>query len=184
MLTWLNAWGTKIPKAQFPDIRNRLREWHEHNGNLFPPSDLSLLEAEDADLDLGGDLFDSLKTIMRGNDAGDARLKIVETASAKILFALRPRLFPAWDDRMRKKPLRGGPKYDGTGASYSRFAKDVRCELRQTAKLCSQLSFDIDDLPARLGRPAYTTPAQLMIELYLVAITRGANPPPFALIRL
>jgi hypothetical protein len=87
-------------------------------------------------------------------------------------------LAPAWDDAIRKNHLRGGRNYDGAEASYVRFARDVRQDLRDTDDLCAALGFGLEDMPAKLGRPTHTTAAQLMIEYYFVTITKNAGPPP------
>jgi len=176
LLRWLNRWGARIPGAHFSEARKRLPDWYGSDQGSLPDDGVSLVEASDADLAPCADLYDDLISIMDGHAERKSWVKIGPTAVSKILFALRPHLFPAWDSAMRETHLRGGQAYDGSGASYARFVREVQGELQETAKLCPQLQIQLDDLPVRLGRSPYTTPAQLMIEYYFVVITKKARP--------
>ena len=94
------------------------------------------------------------------------------TATAKTLFALKPRTFPAWDGPMRKAFL-----HDGTGESYTEFVKDIHRKIVETESYCRSQGFNLEELPAKLGRPAYTTVGQLIIEYYWITVTRGVSLP-------
>jgi hypothetical protein len=179
-VVWLNRWKCRLPEHGHHEVKARLHAWYALNEAQLPSPDAALVDAPDSDLERCGELYESLIKTMRRRGTDDVSLKFKWTAASKTLFALLPQLAPAWDQAMRDQHLRGGEKYDGGGASYARFAKDVRTELQSTARLCERQGFALDELPQRLGRPDQTTAAQLMIEYYFVVITKGAGPPPLA----
>jgi hypothetical protein len=81
------------------------------------------------------------------------------TATSKTLFALMPHTLFAWDGPMRKAFV-----HAGDGESYAQFVKDFHCKTAETAQYCGSRGFNLQELPAKLGRPAYTTVGQLIIE--------------------
>jgi hypothetical protein len=178
LVVWLNKWKCRLPEHGHEEVKKRLREWYADNEAQMPSSEIVLANAEDNDLERCGELYESLIESMKRRGTDDAKLKFKWTAASKTLFALRPKLAPPWDQAMRDHHLRRGESYDGGGPSYVRFAKDVQGELQRTGELCVEQGFALKDLPQRLGRPAHTTAAQLMIEYYFVVITKGAGPPP------
>ena len=94
------------------------------------------------------------------------------TATAKSLFVLWPQTFPAWDG-----PMRSAFGYDGSGASYAAFVSDIHAKIAETEALCETRRVDLWALPAKIGRPAYTTVAQLVVEYYWITVTRGVSLP-------
>lgn len=183
LLAWLNSWGCRIAARDLPAVSKRLATWHRDatERNLLPERAARLNEVDNAYLETRGkefaDLFDSLINVMRKGRRRGHSLRFGPTATAKTLFALRPYFFPAWDQAMRDLHLRSGEAYDGSGESYVRFLKDVRLELRATARLCKKPIPSLDGLPKALDRPAYTTPVQLMAEYYWVFLTKRVHLP-------
>lgn len=92
------------------------------------------------------------------------------TATSKTLFVLRPQLFPAWDAAIRDKL-----GYRGDAESYAQFVEYVHERIAALDRLATQSGFPLARLPKMLGRPDYTTPAQLVGEYYWITITRGVS---------
>lgn len=117
------------------------------------------------------DQFEKLFDQLSGLRAQDGGRRFGPTAASKTLFALRPHAFVAWDAAIRQ-----GFEGDGSGASYVRFLKGVRHQLRAIAEQCSRQGVDPDDLTKRLGRPDSTAP-QFIGEYYWITVTRMVEPP-------
>ena len=176
LLKFLNDWG----------CRNLATEWHwlasEELDRWFGGAQdvLRLLDGSRADLDVTrlGDLarvFDSLSTRIASKRTRKGRVVPVSfgpTATSKSLFALMPHALPAWDEPMRK-----AFGYDGDGESYVEFVKDIHRKIVETEQYCESRGVDLEDSPAKLGRPAYTTVVQLTIEYYWITVTRGVSLP-------
>jgi hypothetical protein len=175
LLQFLNDWG----------CRNLATEWHEMaldaldswysgaHGQLRRVGDSVRIDGGDVD-GLAG-VFDSLSKRIAAKKTRKGQKLLVSfgpTATSKSLFALRPHALPAWDGPMRK-----AFGYDDGGDSYVQFAKDVHGKIAETGQWCRERGFDLYDLPAKLGRPAYTTVAQLIIEYYWITGTRGVSLP-------
>ena len=62
--------------------------------------------------------------------------------------------------------------YAGDGRSYLEFVNDVHRKIEETKQHSGSLGFNLEDLPAKPWRPAYTTAAQLTIEYYWITVTR------------
>jgi len=116
------------------------------------------------------DVFNELSTSIAARKMRKGREMLVSygpTAAAKTLFILRPGLFPAWDG-----PIRSELGYQGDGESYAQFTTDVHAKIAESAECCKQGGFVFESLPEVLGRPAYTTLAQLVIDYYWITLTR------------
>lgn len=119
------------------------------------------------------ELFDRVSSLpAREGDRNGRRFPISfgPTAASKTLFALRPRVFLAWDEAIRQKFAA-----DGSGASYIGFLKGVRDQLREIAEECSRHGIDLENVPKTLGRPE-STAAQLIGEYYWITVTRKLKP--------
>ncbi len=93
------------------------------------------------------------------------------TASAKVLFALRPTAFPPWDDAIRKHF-----GYDGGEDSYRKFLDRVRQELGELVKDAGRLGVKPRDIPRQVGRVNSSLP-KLVDEYHWVTVTRKLKPP-------
>jgi hypothetical protein len=92
-----------------------------------------------------------------------------DTAAAKTLFVLRPRVFPPWDDPIR---LAFGWQTGG-GAAYAEFLRLTAEALRELAE---RLSTEVSELPSHLGRSP-SSPPKLVDEYLWVRVTRELEPP-------
>jgi hypothetical protein len=68
------------------------------------------------------------------------------TGAAKILFALMPNLFIAWDGA-----IRDANECDGSPSSYISFLKKVKVQIIQLEEYCKKAGFQLDQLPTKLG---------------------------------
>jgi hypothetical protein len=88
-----------------------------------------------------------------------------DTAAAKLLFALRPQVFPPWDESIRLAFGRPG------GADA--YARLLRLSAAALDGLAARLAVGVSDLPESLGRPG-SSPPKLVDEFLFVRITRGS----------
>ena len=71
----------------------------------------------------------------------------------------------------------------GDGESCAEFVKHIHCKIAETPQSCGSRGFDLEELPAKLGRPAYTTVGRLIIEYYLITTTRRVSLPSKSTVR-
>jgi hypothetical protein len=90
------------------------------------------------------------------------------TGTAKTLFALRPNVFPPWDDPIR---MRLGFGSDGT--SFQRYLTEVASTLRA---LAAEAAVPVAALPQLVERPN-SSPPKLVDEYNWVVRTRRCPPP-------
>jgi len=176
LLQFLNDWG----------CRNLAKAWHQRASTALEKWCSSTWGCLDLFRDSLDD-FDSMRLrdiarafdLLSGSNAAEKTRQGVElqvsfgpTATSKSLFALMPNTLPAWDGPMRK-----AFDYDDDGASYAQFVEDVHGKIAETDQCCRERGLELVDLPAKLGRPAYTTVAQLVVEYYWITVTRGVSLP-------
>lgn len=176
LLKFLNDWGCRpLAKDWHWLASQKLEHWYRG-----AQDQLRLLDGPLADLDVRrlGDLakvFNSLSrrtAAKRTRNGRVVRVSFGPTATSKSLFALMPRTLPAWDE-----PMREAFGCDNDGASYVEFVKDIQRKIVETEQCCRSQGFTLEDFPARLGRPAYTSVVQLIIEYYWITITREVSLP-------
>jgi len=177
LLKFLNDWGCRnLAKKWHGLASDVLAGWYADAKVKLRLFDGSLAELDEAHLNDLVDVFDSLSTQIASKPtkkSGQVDVSFGPTATSKTLFALNPHILPAWDGRIRKKS-----GCDGSGTSYSEFAKHIHRKIRETEKSFATQGFNLAELPTKLGRPeGYTTVAQLMIEYYWITMTRGVQLP-------
>jgi hypothetical protein len=174
LLKFLNAWGCRNLALDWHWLAlEQLESWYgdcrESLDALADPG-LTLDRALRQDLvDVFNDL--SARIIAKKSRKGaEVQVSFGPTATSKTLFVLRPSLFPAWDG-----PIRDKLRYCGDGDSYVEFLENVHDRIDECTGLSKPAGLDLDDLPGILGRPDYTTLAQLIVEYYWITITRGVS---------
>ncbi len=170
MLKWLNQWQCRqFSLACHHTASAELLAWYDESFALLPSRDLQLWQIESAEIEAFIPLFDALAKKQASTRTQGDRTSLVTfgpTAAAKILFALRPRVFVAWDE-----PIRHELRHDGSGRSYVTFLLDIRRHLLDLRPQARQFGLELEDLPVALGRPR-STPAQLLDEYYWATKTR------------
>ncbi len=170
LFTWLNSWGCRIAAKSEARVKSCFREWYARNGDRLLGRNVDLAEASDGDLRDVADLYGSLVGDMR-RAAAKRSLRFGPTAVSKTLFALRPRLLPAWDSAIREALVDG----EDSGEAYVRYVCRVRRDIRGIARRGAELG--LTRLPAVLCPSRQATMAQLMGEYYWVTVTRGVQIP-------
>jgi hypothetical protein len=169
LISWLRSWGNRhLRRADTALTSEALRGWWEEWGSRLPRDQDTLTGLDDAELLLAGESFDDLRArpaARRSVKNTDLDVSFGETAAAKALYALRPRVFPPWDE-----PIRRAFGRPGGAAAYVRL---LRLSAAALTGLAGRLNVPVDELPALLGRPA-ATPPRLVDELLLVRVPRGS----------
>jgi hypothetical protein len=168
LINWLRSWGNRhLRRADTALTSEALRGWWEEWGSRLPRDQDSLTGLDDAGMLLAGQSYDDLRArpaARRSVKDTDLDVSFGDTAAAKALYALRPRVFPPWDE-----PIRRAFGRPGGGAAYVRL---LRLSAAALTGLAGRLHVPVADLPALLGRPA-ATPPRLVDELLLVRVPRG-----------
>ena len=167
-ITWLRAWGCRhLRRADTTRTSEALRTWWNDWGARLPGEHETLTGLGEAELVLAGQAYDALRTApaahrtVRGHELDVA---FGDTATAKLMFALRPQVFPPWDEAIRL--AFGRPS---GGAAYVRM---LRLSAAALDGLARRLSVPVGDLPEVLGRPG-SSPPKLIDEYLLIKITKG-----------
>jgi hypothetical protein len=175
MLKWLNQWQCRQFDLAYHDLAAaELLAWFETEGPELPERGVHLWQLPPSRIEEYSALFDSLsarKASIRANAGRSSTVTFGPTAAAKILFALRPRFFVAWDE-----PIRKGLCHNGSGDSYVAFLLRLREDLLDLQLQCQAFGLELVDLPQALERPN-STPAQLLDEYYWATLTRGVRAP-------
>ncbi len=175
LLTWLNEWGCRhLAVNQHEVAAASIRDWHKQKALLLPPTLTPLWELDDQELKNAATAYESLR---RRDGAARTKTKtgqmasIGPTAASKVLFALRPRGLPPWDEKMRKA------LHLSAGASgYLGFLKMMRVKACALGEQCRKNGFDITCLPEQLQRNASTV-VDLLNEHMWVTVSAGVSLP-------
>ncbi len=111
---------------------------------------------------------------LRARTSGKYSVTYGPTGAAKVLFALRPRLVPPWDD-----PIRDHFNADGSADSYREFLESVRQELRVLVEDARHFGLQPGKIPRAVKRP-HSTLVKLVDEYNWIVITTGVTPPTSA----
>ena len=168
VITWLRAWGCRhLRRADTTRTSETLRTWWNDWGARLPADHETLTGLGEAELALAGQAYDAMRTApaahrtVRGRELDVA---FGDTATGKLLFALRPQVFPPWDEAIRL--AFGRPS---GGAAYVRMLRLSAAALNGLAR---RLSIPVGDLAEVLGRPG-SSPPKLIDEYLLIRITKG-----------
>ncbi len=170
LLKWLNQWQCRQFSLACHDRASaELLAWFEGAETALPEPHLHLWQLSTSEIEEFVPVFDTLSKKQASTRTQGDRTSVVTfgpTAAAKILFALRPRVFVAWDE-----PIRRELKYDGSGRSYADFMLILREQLLDLQSQCRRFDLELEELPRAIGRPR-STPAQLLDEYYWATKTR------------
>jgi hypothetical protein len=168
LLIWLNKWGCRIDlKNHRRRASDELRDWYKQVCQKLPSRRAKLWELSDEELSSCANIFNALASKRTSGKRRRNYLKGRPTAAAKILFALRPNVFPLWDRKIsaEKDVLDSG--------GYLSFLKRTKAEVLQLADECKRRGMSIDDLPKKLGGQ-WSSVLKLIDEYNWVTITKGA----------
>jgi len=107
MITWLNQWQCRqFSLASRDDAAAELLAWYGEAEAALPDHERHLWMLAPGDVEQYEPVFDSLskkRASVRKRAGSESVVTFGPTAAAKILFALRPRVFVAWDEPIRRK---------------------------------------------------------------------------------
>jgi hypothetical protein len=168
LIDWLRAWGCRhLRRADTPRTSETLRAWWEAWAAWLPDEQVSLTGLSQAGLMVAGQAFDALRAspaAARNVNGRDIAVTFGDTAAAKAMFAIRPRVFLPWDASIR---LAFG--WPGGGASYVML---LRLSAAALDGLARRLAASVGDLPELLGRPG-SSPPKLVDEFLLIRVAKG-----------
>ena len=158
-ITWLRAWGCRhLRRADTSRTDEALRTWWAAWNGRLPGGRATLTSLGEADLASAG------RRSVKGTDVDVA---FGDTATAKLLFAIRPQVFPPWDEAIRL--AFGKP---GGSAAYVRL---LRLSATALDGLARRLAVSVSELPEILGRPE-STPPKIVDEFLLIRIAQSRRP--------
>lgn len=163
---WLNRWVCRIayPRDEVDIFVVSLREWAGRWRASLPSHDAQLADLHDDTLDVLGQAYDDLKDAPASVDRRGRHRRIGPTASAKLLFALRPNAVTPWDRQI-------AATVGGTD-QLSFVAHLKRCRAWASALTAECAVLGIDDLADYLGRPNSSV-AKLIDEWLYLTVTRA-----------
>jgi hypothetical protein len=166
-ITWLRAWGCRhLRRADAGRTSEAVRTWWDAWGAQLPGDQETLTGLGEAEQVLTGGAYDALRAAPAARRSVQGRefdVAFGDTATAKLLFAIRPQVFPPWDETIRL--AFGRP---GGGDAYVRL---LRLSAAALDGLAGRLAVPVGDLPQVLGRPG-SSPPKLIDEYLLIRIAR------------
>jgi hypothetical protein len=166
-ITWLRAWGCRhLRRADTPRTSEALGTWWVDWGARLPDEHQTLTRLSGAEMITAGQAYDALRArpaARRSVQGRDLDVAFGDTATAKLLFTLRPQVFPPWDEAIRL--AFGRP---GGGDAYVRL---LRLSAAALDGLARRLAVPVGGLPEVLGRPG-SSPPKLVDEYLLIRIAR------------
>lgn len=175
LLRWLNAWGCRqFAIEHHPDASRALEAWAGRCLPLLPPPDAALAELTAHDLDDATRAYEDLaqaRASVRQRGRKEYPVSFGPTGAAKTLYALRPEVFPPWDE-----PIREALGLDGSGESYRRFLESVQLAIQSLISEAREHGIHPQDIPRAISRPGSSLP-KLMDEFYWVTIRNGVRLP-------
>lgn len=171
LLTFLNKWGCRIPKADFPLLIQNLQQWASNWLLLLPAADRDIRSLTGSEREQAAKSYD------------DALLNIgprfKETAIAKTLHALRPHTLPMWDAKIKDWFIKKGwfltiraSTQSSTGQIYAAFIRYVAEEELSTLENdANRLGYSLTDIPQLVEKPNYSL-VKLVDEYYWITKTR------------
>lgn len=175
LLVWLNSWGCRhLAKHHHSMASNALLKWGRRYLDRLPHDGLRLVELPEPALDSAAAAYADLmgrRASMRLTDSRSIAVTFGPTAATKVLYALRPKAFPPWDD-----PIRKDLGYDGSRDSYRKFLSTIQKQILCLEEEAAQLGIKASEISTLVGRRKSSLP-KLIDEYYWVTITKKCRPP-------
>jgi hypothetical protein len=172
ILDFLDKWGCRIPKENFPGLEERVEKWVKDGGiDQLPDASKDILSLSPTELEQIAKSFGTLLSHLGG-----------DTRVAKTLHALRYRALPAWDARIKeecviKRQLSGRTT---AGKTYSEFLARVKREIEDLQRDAKQLGYSLIQVPQlvnRVERSYDISLVKLVDEYFWMTITSGHKVP-------
>jgi hypothetical protein len=166
LMGFLNQWGCRIPKANFPRLKGRLRNWARSRLSQLPSGGRNICELSDEERRNVGNCYDQLVSLGAG-------LKFQHSAVAKTLHALRPYSLPIWDKPIKGDFERKDKLRRGSAQLYSDFIADVVGQIEELEQDVQRLKHTREEIPRLVGRDEQTSLVKLVDEYRWITITLG-----------
>jgi hypothetical protein len=167
LLAWLRQWGCRhLRTADNARSSRAILAWWKRHASDIPGSRATLnglgrsafARAGRAHADLAG-----RPAARRRHDDGEVDVTFGSTAAAKAMFALRPKVFPPWDEPMRSA-------FGWTGLDPSHYESFLVMSKDALDGLARRAGVSVSGLPEHLGRPD-STPARIVDEYLWMRLT-------------
>lgn len=167
LLDRLNRWGCRIRRPRVGESRpfdRSVQRWWTAWQAALPPISRALSELSDDEVTRLSEAFPDLADSEVAHRS-DGRVRTLgPTASAKTLYALRPRAVMPWDAAI------GGALHGGRGAGQ--FAEHLRLGRSWARALLDEAGEAEDTLVTRIGRPGLSLAKVLDEYCYVVGTLR------------
>ena len=171
---WLNTWGCRqfSKEHHASTAAMSLAGWASAWLPRLPGPEQHLTDLSAEEIDVCAGAYGSLvgaEASRRALPGGrKSRVNYGPTGAAKTLFALRPNVFPPWDE-----PVRVERGWSGDEASFGLYLRETASHLRC---LAGEAGVRVAELPKLVGRPD-SPPPKLLDEYYWITVTRRCTPP-------
>jgi hypothetical protein len=167
LLLWLRQWGCRhLRTADNSRSSRALLAWWKRHATDIPGARSTLAGLGPAAFAKAGRAHADLAArpaARRRHRDGEVDVTFGSTAAAKAMFALRPQVFPPWDE-----PMRAAFGWTGHDPSdYEAFLGMSKDALEGLARRAGVL---VSGLPKHLGRPD-STPARIVDEFLWMELT-------------
>jgi hypothetical protein len=170
LIGWLRSWGVRhLRRSDTAKTDQALRTWWDTWATRLPEEQSTLnglAPTELADVGLAYDALRSAPAAARTVQGREIAVTVGDTATAKAMFAIRPRALVPWDEPIRRS---FGPP--GGGVTY---VKLLRLAAEALDGLARRLGTSIANLPELLGRPD-SSPPKLVDEYLIIRITKDRH---------
>jgi hypothetical protein len=167
LLAWLRQWGCRhLRTADNARSSKALRAWWKRHASDIPTSGATLHGLGRAAFANAGRAHANLAgrpAARRRHGDGEVDVTFGSTAAAKAMFALRPKVFPPWDEPMRSA-------FGWTGLDPSHYETFLGMAKDALEGLARRAGASVAELPEHLGRPD-STPARIVDEYLWMKLT-------------
>jgi hypothetical protein len=167
LLLWLRQWGCRhLRSADNARSSRALLAWWKRHASDVPGARATLdglgprafAKAGRAHVDLA-----TRRAARRRHRDGEVDVTFGSTAAAKAMFALRPQVFPPWDEPMRSA-------FGWTGLDPTHYETFLGMSKAALDGLAERARVQVRELPGLLGRPG-STPARIVDEYLWMRLT-------------
>ena len=167
LLAWLRQWGCRhLRNADNARSSRALLAWWKRHASDIPASGATLYRLGPAAFAKAGRAHAALArrpAARRRHGDGEVDVTFGSTAAAKAMFALRPQVFPPWDEPMRAA-------FGWTGRDPSDYEAFLGMSKDALEGLARRAGVPVRRLPEHLGRPD-STPARIVDEFLWMELT-------------
>jgi hypothetical protein len=167
VLSWLNDWGCRqFSVDQHFSTVKRLQKWDTEFEGYLPPRNEPLGSLNIESLGMVADAYEALRSLTASVRKDGVKMTVGPTGASKIMFALRPRQLPPWDD-----PVRKANGWKGDRASYFEYLCAVQTTTKRLHSHLAAFGLDEKQFAALIGRPEITL-SKLIDEYMWLTVTR------------